>query len=121
MTIDDADERVRHLPGDLDGSMWPGPPALRSEAEKLLALEKTPGEWPPREQRIQQDDEEALSEVAVPEGTEAEAAVEEWTAGMVRTPADAETRELEEEPLKLGSQPALKSPAEAELEAKYGI
>jgi hypothetical protein len=117
----DERERQRQLPEDFDEEMWPESLASASEADQLLTLVETPSEWPPHEQRIQQGDEEAVPEATAPTETQLAAAVEEWTAGMIRASLDAESREFEEEPIEAGSQPPLKSPEAAELEANYGI
>ncbi len=119
--MEDLQERDQYVPGDFDEELWPEPPASAAEAEELLTLAETPGEWPPQEQQFQPDDEGLLPADPVQLETEAEAAVEEWTAGMVRPPLDAEARELEDEPIEPISRPGLKSEAEAETEAKYGI
>lgn len=121
MTMQDTDERNRQIPGDFDDELWPESPAPVGEAEGLLTLAETASDWALQERRAQQDDEELLPEAAAPATFEAEAAVEEWTAGMVRPPLDAEAREWEEEPIEPISQASFKSPGEAELEAKYGI
>ncbi len=56
-----------------------------------------------------------------PEAADAQASVEEWTAGLVRPQREAEAPELEEESLGAEAQPAGKEPDEAEEEGRYGI
>lgn len=124
--MQNVEERENYLPGEFDPGefdeeMWLEPPAPTGREEDLLAIAETPSEWPSHGERIQQDRENPLAEETGLRETEAEAAVEEWTAGMVRPPLDAEARELEEEPIEPVSQPPLKSATEAETEAKYGI
>jgi hypothetical protein len=124
--LEDMEERGNYLPGEFDPAefdeeMWLEPQTSASREEDLLAIAETPSEWPSHGERIQQDRENPLAEETGPRETEAEAAEEEWTAGMVRPPLDAEARELEEEPIEPVNQPPLKSATEAETEAKYGI
>jgi hypothetical protein len=99
----------------------PGSTFSASEVDSWpTTLAETPNTWQTQEQQ-RQDEEELLPEEGEAEDTAARAAVEEWTAGTVRPPLEAEAREWEGEPIDPVSQPPLKSTEEAEAEAKYGI
>jgi len=77
---------------------------------------EAPVEWP--EEKERRDEEEGWPSTEEPE---AQAAVEEWTAGMIRPELEAEEPEWEEEPPWNASEPLMKEPEEAEDEFKYGI